>query len=94
MLFQPGARIVSGCDCLSRLREEKTTEISLTSFSFSAIAGHHWWVARIALCFWVLLTPEAQQVSETDETGTWRDKNIILDQLNFILHGFKRQDAK
>ena len=90
MLFRLGARIFSGCDCLSRMREQKMTEISPTSFSFSAVAGHHLRVARIALCFWVLLTPEAQEVSET---GTWRDKNMTLDQLNFIL-GFKRQDAK
>ena len=83
MLFRLGAHIFSGCDCLSRMSEQKMTEISPTSFSFSAVAGHHSAGTRIALCFWVLLTLEAQEVSETDETGTTRrDKNMTLDQVN------------
>ena len=62
----------TGCDCLSRMNRkppESHWHPAVSPCFFSAVPGHHLWVARLALCFWVLLTPEAQKVSETD---TWR----------------------
>ena len=85
MLFRHDARIFSGCNCLSRRGEQKTTEISLTLFSFSAVPRHYWWVARIAPCFWVLLTPRPNKSPNCALGASFDDKRMTLDQLNFLL---------